>query len=175
MKIGERFAIHCYKHDGSINQISDNAEVVDIKKDFIVCINNCVKITDSDGKSYYTREPAILFFYKKRWFNIIAQIKKDGLFYYCNIGTPYIIDDNAIKYIDYDLDLRVFPDGSFKVLDKNEYKYHKSKMKYPPEIDNIVNKELETLINMNIHKEGPFKKEVIDYYKKFINVMKKNS
>ena len=175
MKIGDRFEIHCYKHDGSINQISDNAEVVDIKKDFIVCINNCVKITDSDGKSYYTREPAILFFYKKRWFNIIAQIKKDGLFYYCNIGTPYIIDDNAIKYIDYDLDLRVFPDGSFKVLDKNEYKYHKSKMKYPPEIDNIVNKELETLINMNIHKEGPFKKEVIDYYKKFINVMKKNS
>lgn len=164
MKIKDKYAIHCYKHNGQINQISDEAEVIDIKDDYIVCINNRAKITEADGKSYFTREPALIFFYKKRWFNIIAQMKSFGLFYYCNIGTPYLVDENTIKYIDYDLDLRVFPDGSFKVLDKNEYKYHKNKMKYPDKIDYIINKELELLIKMNKMKEGPFDKKIIDYY-----------
>ena len=39
------------------------------------------------------------------------------------MASPYIIDENVIKYIDYDLDLRVFPDGGYKILDYNEYKY----------------------------------------------------
>ena len=71
-----------------------------------------------------------MFFYKNRWFNIIGQLKDYGIYFYCNIATPYVIDENVIKYIDYDLDLRVFPDGSFKVLDRGEYNYHKNKMNY---------------------------------------------
>ena len=168
MKIGDKYAIHCYKHDGSINQISEEAEVVDIKDDYIVCINNCVKIIEGSGASYYTREPAILFFYKKRWFNIIAQIKPFGLFYYCNIGTPYIIDEKVIKYIYYDLDLIVFPDGGFRVLDRNEYKYHKKLMHYNDDIDDIVKNELSSLIEMKKNNEGPFDQKVIENYKKFI-------
>ena len=54
------------------------------------------------------------------------------------MASPFIIEDGAIKYIDYDLDLRVFPDGAFKVLDRGEYKYHKAKMNYPKEIDDIL-------------------------------------
>ena len=164
MKIGEKYKIHCYKHDGKINQTSDEAIVVDIQDDYIVCINDKVKITESDGRSYHTREPAILFFYKKRWFNIIAQMKPFGLFYYCNIGTPFLVDENIIKYIDYDLDLRVFPSGGYKVLDKNEYKYHKKIMRYSDEIDFIAKKELESLIEMKKNNEGPFNKDIINKY-----------
>ena len=107
-----------------------------------------------------------LFFYKKEWYNILAQLKKYGLFYYCNIASPYIIDGNIIKYIDYDLDLRIFPDGTFKVLDKNEYRYHKITMRYSEEIDIIVQDSLNKLIeNKNINA-FPFKKEVIEHYYK---------
>ena len=58
----------------------------------------------------------------------MCMIRNNGVYYYCNIASPYIIDGKAIKYIDYDLDLRVFADGSFKVLDRGEYNYHKNKM-----------------------------------------------
>ncbi len=173
MKIGDKFEVHCYKHNGKINQASDGAIVVDIKDDYIVCINNRVKITEEDGRSYYTKDPAILFFYKHNWFNVIAQMKSFGLFYYCNIGTPYLIDGKVIKYIDYDLDLRVFPDGGYKILDNNEYKYHKKIMKYPPEIDVIVKKELNKLIEMKKKCQGPFDKKVIAYYNSFITYEKK--
>ena len=39
------------------------------------------------------------------------------------------------------LDLRVYPDGGYKILDTNEYNYHKKKMKYPDTIDKIVKKK----------------------------------
>lgn len=44
-------------------------------------------------------------FFKDRWFNIIGQLKDYGIYFYCNIATPTLIDNKVIKYIDYDLDL----------------------------------------------------------------------
>jgi protein associated with RNAse G/E len=98
--------------------------VLDITNNFIVCGNNKTRVTEIDGREWSTKEPALVFFYKDKWFNIIAQFKERGIFYYCNIQTPYIIEESTIKYIDYDIDLRVFPDSTFRVLDKSEYEYH---------------------------------------------------
>ena len=166
MKVGDKLTIHCYKHNGKIDIISGEAIVLDETDEYLVCANNKVKLIENDGRSHRTKEIAILFFYKKEWYNILAQLKKYGLFYYCNIASPYIIDGNIIKYIDYDLDLRIFPDGTFKVLDKNEYRYHKITMRYSEEIDIIVQDSLNKLIeNKNINA-FPFKKEVIEHYYK---------
>ena len=101
IKIGEKLEIHCYKHNGKIHRTWDEAVVLDITDEYIVCGNCKTLVTESDGIKHKTKEPAILFFYKKRWFNVIGQLKKYGLFFYCNIATPYIIDDGLIKYIDY--------------------------------------------------------------------------
>lgn len=168
IKIGDNLELHCYKHNGKINSISDKITVIDIFDDYIVCGDFKTTITESDGSTHKTKEPAIMFFYKKRWFNILAQLKKQGLFYYCNIATPFLIDENIIKYIDYDLDLRVFPDGGFKILDRNEYNYHKKIMRYPNELDEILKSELSSLIEMKKSNEGPFNKELIEkYYNKY--------
>lgn len=168
MKIGDKLEIHCYKHNGKIDRISGEAIVLDIQDDYIVCANNKVKLTENDGRTHRTKEVAILFFYKNEWFNILAQLKKYGLFYYCNIASPYVLDGNIIKYIDYDIDLRIFPDGTFKVLDKNEYKYHKITMKYSEEIDTIVQDSLKRLINRKESKQIPFDEKIVeDYYNKF--------
>lgn len=168
IKIGDQLKIECYKHNGYLDRTSDEATVVYVDHDLLVVANNYTKLTEHDGKSHRTNEPAVLFFYKKRWYNIIGQLKKNGLFYYCNIATPFIIDGNTIKYIDYDLDLRVFPDGGFKILDRNEYIYHKKIMHYSKELDLIIERSLQDLINLKKKNEGPFAPNVvINYYKKF--------
>ena len=172
MKVGDKYKIHCYKHNGKINQASEEALVLDEFDDMLVCGNNRVEVTEIDGGTYRTKELAIIFFYKHNWFNIIAQLKKYGLFYYCNIATPYIVDENVIKYIDYDLDLRVFPDGGFKILDNNEYKFHKKKMHYTKELDMIIQKELDRLIEMKKNNEGPFNPDVVKKYHDKYNKMK---
>lgn len=170
---GEKLIIHSYKHDGNIHRSWDEALLIEETDEYIVFGNEKTKVIESDGRSWKTKEPAVLFFYKNSWYNIIGQCKKDGIYYYCNIASPFIIESNTIKYIDYDLDLRVFPDGSFKVLDRGEYNYHKSKMKYPEEIDSIVKDELTNLIEKVRKKEFPFNSEIIEKYHKQYEELKK--
>ena len=160
--IGKRYEIHGYKHDGNIHRIWDEAVLIEIHDDYLVFGNERTKVTESDGRVWRTKEPAVLFFYYNNWYNIIRQYKKDGIYYYCNIASPFIIEEDTIKYIDYDLDLRVFPDGSFKVLDRGEYKYHKKLMNYPETIDKILKTELTNLIDIVRKKAIPFDNVALD-------------
>ena len=176
IKVGDKLEIHCYKHNGKLHRQWDEAVVLDIKDDYIVFGNNKTTVVDSDGRVWKTKEPAIMFFFKDRWFNIIGQLKDYGIYFYCNIATPYIIDDGLIKYIDYDLDLRIYPDGSFTVLDRNEYKYHKKKLKYGEKIDLIVKNELSNLIETYKKGTGAFDKKVLKkYHDEYIEMIDKNA
>ncbi len=171
IKVGDNLTIHCYKHNGILHRVCEEATVIEITEDKLVCTNDKTKITENDGRSYYTNEVAILIFYKKDWYNIIAQLKERGLFYYCNIASPYVIENRIIKYIDYDLDLRVFPDGGFRILDRNEYKYHKRIMNYSNDLDKIIKHELQKLIALKKEEKEPFDKKMIDnYYQKYVNL-----
>ena len=154
MCIGDKLEIQCYKHNKKVHRAWSEAVVLDIKKDYIVFGNNRTLVTESEGTTWKTKEPAIMYFFRSKWYNVIAQMKKDGIYYYCNIATPYIIEENTIKYIDYDLDLRIFPKGEFKILDKLEYEYHKSKMGYSEDLDKVINNALKDLIDE--YKNGAF-------------------
>lgn len=180
LKIGDKLQVHCYKHNGTLYRVCDEATVVDIQPDFLVCGNYKTRITEKDNiekvnfYSYKTNEPAILFFFKDKWYNVIGQLKDNGVYYYCNIASPYIIDDGLIKYIDYDLDLRIYPSGAFSVLDRNEYKYHNKKLNYGDDIDKIVKYELTNLINLKNEKKGPFDEEALKKYnEKYAELLKK--
>ena len=173
LEIGKKYQIHGYKHDGKIHRSWDEAVLLEIHEDYLIFGNEKTKVTESDGRTWRTKEPAVLYFFYKKWYNIIGQYKKNGIYYYCNMASPFIIEENTIKYIDYDLDLRVFPDGSFKVLDRGEYKYHKKIMNYPESIDLILKEELSYLIDLVRKKENAFQegtvKKYCDLYKKIKN------
>lgn len=162
--MGDKLQIQCYKHNGHIHRAWDEAIFLEEQKDYLVFANNKTIVTKAEGITWKTKEPAIMYFFKDKWFNIIAQLKKDGIYYYCNIASPFVIEGLTIKYIDYDLDLRVFNDGAFKILDRNEYNYHKKLMKYPREVNYIIKEELSSLIEMKKAGEFPFDTHVIEYY-----------
>ncbi len=172
-KMGDNFKLHCYKHNGHINSICEKSTVIEETEDYLVCGNYKTMLIEEDGRGHRTKEPAIIIYYKHHWFNIMAQFKEFGLFYYCNIASPYLWDDGVLKYIDYDLDLRVFPDGGYRILDKNEYKYHKKIMHYSKDLEFVINKELEKLIQMKQENVGPFNREILneylEKYKKILN------
>lgn len=147
MCIGDKYQIQCYKHNKKIHRAWSEAIVLDVKKDYIVFGNNKTLVIESEGTTWRTKEPAIMYFFKNKWYNVIAQMKKDGIYYYCNIASPFIIEEGTIKYIDYDLDLRIFPKGEYKILDKLEYEYHKSKMNYSDDLDLVITTALSNLID----------------------------
>ena len=172
--IGDKLQIQCYKHNGRIHRAWDEAVVLDIKKNYIVFGNNKTKVTEVEGNVWRTKEPAIMYYFKDRWFNIIVQLKKNGIYYYCNIASPFIIEDNTVKYIDYDLDLRIFPNGEYKILDQLEYQYHKKIMHYSDDLDFIIKSELSQLIELKRSEKGPFEKGIVDKYYEIYEKIKKN-
>lgn len=173
IELGEKLKIQCYKHDGTIHRSWDEAVVLKITKDYIVCGNERTMVNEANKSVWKTKEPAIMYFFKDKWYNIIAQLKPSGISYYCNIASPFIIEDGTIKYIDYDLDLRIFSSGSFKVLDRNEYNYHKKLMKYPDDLDLILKHSLSELINDYRNGEPYFNtKKNLSYEKIYQNYKK---
>lgn len=148
--------IQSYKHNEMIHRVWKNTVVIECLDNMIVTAHRKTRVIEDSGRTWFTREPALCYFYDNLWFNIIVMFKRDGVYYYCNLASPYIYDGEAIKYIDYDLDVKVFPDGTYKILDQNEYEYHKIKMKYPVEIQNIIEKELNNLIEIIENKKAPF-------------------
>ena len=143
-----------YKHDGHIRRLWDQGFVLESDETHFVVVTNKTWVEDDDGHKWYTREPAICYFYSDRWYNVIAMLREIGTYYYCNIASPVLYDGKAVKYIDYDLDYKIFPDGTVMLLDENEYNMNRKKMKYPEELDGILHKHMEKLLELyNDRKE----------------------
>ncbi|MDY0278490.1 MAG: DUF402 domain-containing protein [Acholeplasma sp.] len=172
---GMSVSIQSYKHNQRIHRIWKNTFVIENNNNELITAHKKAKVIEDNGRTWYTKEPALCYFYKDLWFNVIVMFKQEGVYYYCNLSSPYLYDGEGIKYIDYDLDVKVYPDGSYRILDENEYNYHLKKMKYPRDIVNIVEKELRNLIEKIEAKEPPFNHEyVMKHYNAFMNNEVKN-
>lgn len=153
-----------YKHNGSLHRTWSKALVIEDNEDCIIAVTDHTWVVEADERRWLTKEPAICFFYKKKWFNVISMVRKTGIYYYVNIASPSLVDEEAIKNIDYDLDVKVFPDETYIVLDRNEYEYHAGLMKYSDEIKSIVESSLEEVIKMIESREKPFDFAYINDY-----------
>ena len=168
--------IHSYKHNKKIHRVWNNITVLDNNPHELVVANFKTKVVESNGRYWNTKEPAICFFYDDKWYNVIAMLKEDGIYYYCNVSSPYIFDGEAIKYIDYDLDLRVDANYQYKILDREEYKYHAKIMNYDEKLKVVIEHSLEDIIKLATNKEGAFNHDVVmkyfDMYKKYNKFLK---
>ncbi len=159
---GETIEIHSFKHNGHIHRVWKETTVLKCTSQIFIGANDQTKVIEADGRSWTTREPAICYFHSEHWFNIIGMLRNDGIYYYCNLSSPFIVDEEALKYIDYDLDIKVFPDMTFTLLDEDEYEDHRRKMNYPAEIDEILKRNIEILTHWIYQKKGPFAPEFVD-------------
>ncbi|NLG82689.1 MAG: DUF402 domain-containing protein [Bacilli bacterium] len=167
VKVGDVVQIHSYKHNGQIHRAWKEAVIIDYSDKYLIVANNRTRVTESDGRSWITREPAICYFFKEHWFNVIGMLRSDGIYYYCNMCSPYLIEEGAIKYIDYDLDVKVYPNYNYRILDKDEYDKHRKKMKYPDNIAEIIDKELKVLLEFIKNQEGPFAAGFVEHWYRY--------
>ena len=172
---GHWLAIQCYKHDGSLHRCWDRGLVLANNDDFIVIATKKAKVVESNGRRWFTKEPAVTIFSKKEWWNAICMLKGDGICYYCNIASPALISSRMIKYIDYDLDAKLFPDGDIRILDEKEYLRHKDNYKYSDELDRVLRYTIKMIVKRMEDKVFPFDDERIHkYYDKFLNQVNKD-
>mgnify|MGYP004637536555 FL=1 len=165
--------IQSYKHDGSLHRTWCKGFVLEADEKHIVVVTDRAWVIESDGRKWLTREPAVCFFYTDKWFNVISMIRHAGIYYYVNLASPSIYDGEAIRNIEYDLDVKLYPDGGYQILDENEYAQHAREMKYPEKIKKIVEKQMDLLIEMMDKEEEPFSQKCIDhYYRMYLEMYK---
>lgn len=168
-KAGSKIEILSYKHNGKLHRVWESNIVLKGTEMVVIGANDKATVTESDGRMWTTREPAISYFHATYWFNIIGMLRNDGIHYYCNISSPFTYDDEGLKYIDYDLDVKVFPDMTYKLLDEDEYAEHRMKMNYPKELNAILYKNIEHLLMWIRQRKGPFAPEFIDqWYERYL-------
>ncbi len=167
-------SIQSFKHNGSLHRFWDRGFVVENNDDFIVVVSKRAKVIESNGRRWFTKEPAVTIFSKKEWWNAICMIKKDGICYYCNIASPALADKNCIRYIDYDLDAKLLQNKEIKILDEVEYKHHKDYYKYGDDLDTVLRYTTKLLIERMKKEEFPFQDNLVrDYFMMFEEKNKK--
>ena len=168
-KEGEKVQIHSYKHNGSIHRMWEETTILKGTQSLVIGANDRTVVTESDGRTWITREPAICYFHANYWFNVIGMLREEGVYYYCNLSSPFAYDSEALKYIDYDLDIKVYPDMTYTLLDEDEYEKHRKEMNYPEVIDRILHNHVEELKGWIRQRKGPFAPDFIDiWYERFL-------
>ncbi|MCD8204332.1 MAG: DUF402 domain-containing protein [Coprobacillus sp.] len=156
--------IICYKHDGSLHRTWEKGFVLEDNDEFIITAAKRNHVSEPGGREWYTNEPTITIFSKKDWYNVLCMFKKSGISYYCNISSPSIIEDNAIKYIDYDLDIKKFTDGKIKILDQTEYRNNKKLYEYSDDLDKVLHYAMEKMKKLMEDEMFPFDDEISRRY-----------
>ena len=102
--------------------------------------------------------------------NVLAMFKENrGICYYVNVASPTIWDKGYLKYIDYDLDVKLYPDGLEKTLDEKEYARHIQTYGYPKELSKAIEKSIAEVRELIKDRKFPFQNEEIErLYSKFL-------
>ena len=165
--VGRWYSIRCYKHNGALHRVWDRGLVLENTEDYLVIATKKAKVIEANGRCWFTKEPAVTIFSKKEWWNVICMLKKDGVCYYCNIASPSIIDKDAIKYIDYDLDAKLFHDNEIRVLDEKEYLHS-------DELDAVLKNQTKIIVERMRNREFPFDDNLINrYFNQYLESTKK--
>jgi protein associated with RNAse G/E len=171
---GHWLAIQCYKHDGSLHRCWDRGLVLANNDDYVVVATKRAKVMENNGRRWFTKEPAVTIFSKKEWWNAICMIKPDGICYYCNIASPSLLTKESIRYIDYDLDTKLFTNKEIRVLDEKEYAHHRETYKYSDDLDIVLKYTTKKIVQRMKNNEFPFDEETIKkYYEQYLGMTNK--
>lgn len=162
--------VQAYKHDGTLHRQWSPAFLAEETDDYWALSSRASLVVESDGRRWMTKEHAVFILFKHSWMNAICMIKEDGkISYYVNIASPTIWDQGYLKYIDYDLDVKLFPDGMMKELDIMEFERHIQTYGYSAALTRAVTNSMHRVIGLMKERAFPFSDEEIHrIYDKFI-------
>lgn len=170
---GNRFfkwiIVQAYKHDGLLHREWSPAYLVNETEDYWALASKASLVTENDGRRWMTKEHAIFILYKHEWKNIICMLKDSGICFYVNVASPTIFDGSFLRYIDYDLDVKLFPDGGIKGLDEQEFERHILTYGYQEELTSAIRKSYKEIQKEMKARVFPYNaKDVMPLFEKFV-------
>lgn len=155
------FKIVSLKHKGEFHRSWEHNVLLYDEEDIVIGYNNKTLVKEPNKKAWRTEDPALFYFHKQYYFNVIIIFAEEDYFYYCNLSSPFKWKDNELHYIDYDIDFIVQSNLTFKLVDEDEYANNKEKYAYPFSIQEEVKKAVAQLKRFIEERKGPFSKKFI--------------
>ena len=102
------------------------------------------------------------YYWLDRWYNVFRFHEPDGRLrnYYCNINMPPTYAAGVLDYIDLDIDIVVWNDFSYFVLDEDEFKENAVQMNYPEDVMLTARKAIVDIKELIEKREFPFDHEM---------------
>lgn len=97
-------------------------------------------------------------FWLDRWYNVFRFHRPGGdlLAYYTNIAMPAVIENDALCYVDLDIDVILWPDGGVEVLDRDDFEENSVKFGYAEGDKQAVEAALDEVLSLIDRREFPF-------------------
>lgn len=171
---GETIDIVSYKHGENFHRKWQGSKVLS-SEEILVLANYNPKVTEANGRKHSYPGLSIALFYPNQWWNIVMiyRYNKKLVSYYCNIASPFQVDQEkrSIAYVDYDVDLIVQPNMHFKVVDEHEFVENRQKYYYPQSISQHVELAVRQLIEWIKQRKEPFTKTFpIHWYHQYLSL-----
>ncbi len=98
------------------------------------------------------------YYWKKCWYNVFRFHEPEGDLrnFYCNINQPLVIENDLLSYIDLDIDVLLWKDWTFEILDLDEFQKNARIFNYSAELQNQVWQTLDKLLKLIKNKDFPF-------------------
>lgn len=161
---GQIINVQGYKHDGTLYRQWNGVKVIEVSPHTLVLFLYKTKVKERGNQRWVVREPMIWWFPVDGFFNTTGLIRASGTHFYTNLASPPIFEDNTLKFIDYDLDVKAYPEVPVKVVDKREYEEHKVKYNYPESLIKKIDETVGDVLKMIKHNESYFDEDVVGTY-----------
>jgi protein associated with RNAse G/E len=98
------------------------------------------------------------FYWLDRWYNIFRFHEPDGELrnYYCNINLPPKFENDVLDYVDLDIDVVVWRDLRYEILDMEDFQRNSKEYDYPLVVRQKAEESISELISMIEGRKFPF-------------------
>ncbi|BAP39447.1 DUF402 domain-containing protein [Metamycoplasma canadense] len=161
-EMGQLTSIQAFKYDGTLYRQYEGCKIVANLDDFVVVLLMKTKVQELNI-NWVVSTPVLFFFAKNKFYNASITLNENGKNnIYINLASPFFIEDQIIKYIDFDLDIKCYSEVDFNVIDWSDFKESIVKLKYPLKLIYRIYDELDFLEEQRRLKRGIFSNKLID-------------
>ncbi len=155
---GDTVKINSRKFDGSIGK-SWNCKLVEENGTLLVFVGEFDRAINHEHLGLIKRGTiSYEYYWLDRWYNVFRFHEPDGAFrnYYYNINMPPTFENGVLDYIDLDIDILAANDGTYSILDSNEFEENALKHGFSDDLRLNVSAAVYELTLMIKQGEFPF-------------------
>jgi len=154
--------VNSRKYDGNIRR-SWNCELIEQQDSLLVFVGEFLEqVEHQDLGCIEKGTTSYEYYWLDRWYNIFRFHEPSGTLrnFYCNINMPPTFSDGVLDYVDLDIDIVLWPDYRYVVLDRDDYERNADVFGYPGWVRDKVEETLNELLELIDHRQLPGGHEV---------------